>query len=200
MLLGNLGYDPTYGARPLKRAIQKHLVDPLALAILEGEFGEGDTVRVDAADGELVLVKAGAPAAAAVSAASAGRHRLARCADDPIVSRDMTGQRAARTPALPARARSPRRGRRRARGARAGTRSGSENTATAAELMPTAPRWTWPHTTRRIRGDVSSSAAERATVRPTGRPIASSAAIPISIGGWCIARIVGVSGVVVEAS
>ena len=60
VLLGNLGYDPTYGARPLKRTIQKHLVDPLALAILEGEFREGDTVRVDAADGELVLVKAAA--------------------------------------------------------------------------------------------------------------------------------------------
>ena len=66
VLLGNLGYDPTYGARPLKRTIQKHLIDPLALAILEGDFREGDTVRVDAADGELVLVKAGAPAAAAV--------------------------------------------------------------------------------------------------------------------------------------
>ena len=62
VLLGNLGYDPTYGARPLKRTIQKHLIDPLALAILEGEFREGDTVRVDAADGELVLVKAGAAA------------------------------------------------------------------------------------------------------------------------------------------
>src|SRR5205807_901468 len=45
-LLGNLGYDPTYGARPLKRVIQKRLVDKLALAILEGEFAEGDTVRV----------------------------------------------------------------------------------------------------------------------------------------------------------
>ena len=44
-LLGNLGYDPTYGARPLKRVIQKQLVDRLALAILEGEFREGDTVR-----------------------------------------------------------------------------------------------------------------------------------------------------------
>src|SRR5262245_5127530 len=48
-LLGNLGYDPTYGARPLKRVIQKRLVDRLALAILEGEFKPGDTVRVDAA-------------------------------------------------------------------------------------------------------------------------------------------------------
>jgi ATP-dependent Clp protease ATP-binding subunit ClpB len=66
-LLGNLGYDPTYGARPLRRVIQKRLVDKLALAILEGEFAEGDTVRVDAAEGELVFTKApvGAPAAAA---------------------------------------------------------------------------------------------------------------------------------------
>jgi ATP-dependent Clp protease ATP-binding subunit ClpB len=66
-LLGNLGYDPTYGARPLKRVIQKRLVDKLALAILEGEFAEGDTVRVDAAEGELVFTKATAqtPAAAA---------------------------------------------------------------------------------------------------------------------------------------
>jgi ATP-dependent Clp protease ATP-binding subunit ClpB len=54
-LLGNLGYDPTYGARPLKRVIAKRLVDPLALAILEGDFREGDSVRVDAGDGELVL-------------------------------------------------------------------------------------------------------------------------------------------------
>jgi len=54
-LLGNLGYDPTYGARPLKRVIQKRLVDPLALAMLEGRFVAGDTVRVDARDGELVL-------------------------------------------------------------------------------------------------------------------------------------------------
>jgi ATP-dependent Clp protease ATP-binding subunit ClpB len=65
-LLGNLGYDPTYGARPLKRVIQKRLVDPLALAILEGRFVAGDTVKVDAADGELVLEKLelAAPAAA----------------------------------------------------------------------------------------------------------------------------------------
>ena len=60
-LLGNLGYDPTYGARPLKRVIQKRLVDPLALAMLEGRFVPGDTVRVDAAEGELVLERAGAP-------------------------------------------------------------------------------------------------------------------------------------------
>jgi ATP-dependent Clp protease ATP-binding subunit ClpB len=64
-LLGNLGYDPTYGARPLKRVIQKRLVDPLAIAILDGTFREGDTVRADARDGELVLEKAGVAAAAA---------------------------------------------------------------------------------------------------------------------------------------
>ena len=57
-LIGDLGYDPTYGARPLKRVIQKRLVDPLALAILEGHFVPGDTVRVDARDGELVLDRA----------------------------------------------------------------------------------------------------------------------------------------------
>jgi len=56
-LLANLGWDPTYGARPLKRVIQKRLVDKLALAMLEGRFGEGDTVVVDAADGDLVFEK-----------------------------------------------------------------------------------------------------------------------------------------------
>jgi ATP-dependent Clp protease ATP-binding subunit ClpB len=65
-LLGNLGYDPTYGARPLKRVIQKQLVDKLALKILEGEFREGDLVRVDAREGEVVFERA--PAAAAASA------------------------------------------------------------------------------------------------------------------------------------
>ncbi len=54
-LLGNLGYDPTYGARPLKRVIQKQLIDRLALKLLEGEFGEGQRVRVDAEDGELAF-------------------------------------------------------------------------------------------------------------------------------------------------
>jgi ATP-dependent Clp protease ATP-binding subunit ClpB len=54
-LLGNLGYDPTYGARPLKRVIQKRLIDPLALAILEGRFVDGDRVTVEAVDGEVVF-------------------------------------------------------------------------------------------------------------------------------------------------
>jgi ATP-dependent Clp protease ATP-binding subunit ClpB len=57
-LLGNLGYDPTYGARPLKRVIQKQLVDKLALKLLEGEFREGDAVRVDAKEGQLVFAAA----------------------------------------------------------------------------------------------------------------------------------------------
>src|SRR5215208_4689920 len=57
-LLGNLGFDPTYGARPLKRVIQKQLVDKLALRLLEGEFAEGDRVEVEARDGELAFEKA----------------------------------------------------------------------------------------------------------------------------------------------
>ncbi len=54
-LLGNLGYDPTYGARPLKRVIQKQLVDRLAIGILDGEFREGDEIAVDTAEGELTF-------------------------------------------------------------------------------------------------------------------------------------------------
>ena len=65
-LLGNLGYDPTYGARPLKRVIQKHLVDPLALGLLQGDYREGDHIVVDAAEGALTFTRAEAaePAAA----------------------------------------------------------------------------------------------------------------------------------------
>jgi ATP-dependent Clp protease ATP-binding subunit ClpB len=54
-LLGNLGFDPTYGARPLKRVIQKQLVDKLALRLLEGDFAEGDAVKVNAKNGELTF-------------------------------------------------------------------------------------------------------------------------------------------------
>ncbi|MGH2880241.1 MAG: AAA family ATPase, partial [Solirubrobacteraceae bacterium] len=54
-LLGNMGYDPTYGARPLRRVIQKQLVDKLALALLEGRFHSGDTVVADARSGQVVL-------------------------------------------------------------------------------------------------------------------------------------------------
>jgi ATP-dependent Clp protease ATP-binding subunit ClpB len=64
--LAEAGWDPTYGARPLKRAIQRLLENPLALRLLEGEFAEGDVVRVDGGEDGLVFVKAGAaePAAA----------------------------------------------------------------------------------------------------------------------------------------
>jgi ATP-dependent Clp protease ATP-binding subunit ClpB len=62
LLLGNMGYDPTYGARPLRRVIQKQLTDKLALALLQGEIREGDTVTVGAADGELQIEKTGAEA------------------------------------------------------------------------------------------------------------------------------------------
>jgi ATP-dependent Clp protease ATP-binding subunit ClpB len=65
-VLAEAGWDPTYGARPLKRAIQRLVENPLALRLLEGDFAAGDTVRVDARDGELVFERAGArePAAA----------------------------------------------------------------------------------------------------------------------------------------
>jgi ATP-dependent Clp protease ATP-binding subunit ClpB len=65
-LLAEAGWDPAYGARPLKRAIQRRLENPLALRLLEGDVADGDTVRVDAADGELVFERAVAaePAAA----------------------------------------------------------------------------------------------------------------------------------------
>jgi ATP-dependent Clp protease ATP-binding subunit ClpB len=54
-LLAREGFDPAYGARPLKRVIQTEIGDRLALAILEGAFGEGDTITVDVADGQLTV-------------------------------------------------------------------------------------------------------------------------------------------------
>ena len=56
--LGKLGYDPVYGARPLKRVIQRHLVDPLARGLLQGQYSSGDRVLVDVADGELIFALA----------------------------------------------------------------------------------------------------------------------------------------------
>ncbi|MDQ3719501.1 MAG: AAA family ATPase, partial [Actinomycetota bacterium] len=56
-LLGDLGYDPVYGARPLKRVIQKRLVDRLALELLDGTIKPGDRVRVTALDGELAFAE-----------------------------------------------------------------------------------------------------------------------------------------------
>jgi ATP-dependent Clp protease ATP-binding subunit ClpB len=64
-LLGDLGYDPAFGARPLKRVISKNLVDPMALALLKGEFAGGDHIVVDADEGDLrFTVSAPEPAAA----------------------------------------------------------------------------------------------------------------------------------------
>lgn len=57
-MLGRVGYDPVYGARPLKRAVQKYLQDPLADAILRGEVRDGQAVRVDEGEGALVLTPA----------------------------------------------------------------------------------------------------------------------------------------------
>jgi ATP-dependent Clp protease ATP-binding subunit ClpB len=53
--LANRGYDPAYGARPLKRVIQKHVQDPLAEQILAGGVKDGDAVRVSVRDGELTI-------------------------------------------------------------------------------------------------------------------------------------------------
>ena len=61
--LANVGYDPTYGARPLKRAIQRHLENGLAEDILAGRFSAGDTIVVDAGEGELTFARAGGEAA-----------------------------------------------------------------------------------------------------------------------------------------
>jgi ATP-dependent Clp protease ATP-binding subunit ClpB len=59
--LAEAGWDPAYGARPLKRALQRLVENELAKRLLEGEFAEGDTILVDAPDGELVFEKASAP-------------------------------------------------------------------------------------------------------------------------------------------
>jgi ATP-dependent Clp protease ATP-binding subunit ClpB len=56
--LGRVGYDPVYGARPLKRAVQKYLQDPLADALLRGEVRDGQVVQVEEGEGRLVLTPA----------------------------------------------------------------------------------------------------------------------------------------------
>jgi ATP-dependent Clp protease ATP-binding subunit ClpB len=53
--LGRVGYDPVYGARPLKRAVQRYVQDPLAEKLLAGEVPDGSTVRIDEGDGALVI-------------------------------------------------------------------------------------------------------------------------------------------------
>ncbi|HEM60772.1 MAG TPA: hypothetical protein ENO24_00615 [Chloroflexi bacterium] len=55
--LAEEGYDPVYGARPLKRVIQRRLQDPLAREMLEGKFGDGDSIKVDVRGGQLIFEK-----------------------------------------------------------------------------------------------------------------------------------------------
>ncbi len=56
--LARTGYDPDFGARPLKRVIQREIADPIALALLQGEYSDGDTIRVDASPDGLVFERA----------------------------------------------------------------------------------------------------------------------------------------------
>ena len=77
-LLAGKGYDPVYGARPLKRVIQRELQNPIALELLEGVYADGDTIVVDARDGHLAFSKGAVPAGKAVAEpASASGHALA---------------------------------------------------------------------------------------------------------------------------
>jgi ATP-dependent Clp protease ATP-binding subunit ClpB len=55
--VARVGYDPDFGARPLKRVIQKEIADPIALALLQGEYKEGDTITVDASPDGLVFLR-----------------------------------------------------------------------------------------------------------------------------------------------
>jgi ATP-dependent Clp protease ATP-binding subunit ClpB len=66
-LLAERGWDPVYGARPLKRTIQRLVQDQLAMRLLQGEFAEGDTVTVDVADGDLTFTAVAAPESALAS-------------------------------------------------------------------------------------------------------------------------------------
>jgi ATP-dependent Clp protease ATP-binding subunit ClpB len=65
--LAEAGWDPAYGARPLKRAIQRLVENPLALRLLEGDFADGDAIRVDAAGGEIRFEKVADQAAVAAA-------------------------------------------------------------------------------------------------------------------------------------
>ena len=60
-LLGRLGYDPAFGARPLRRVVQRRLENPLALQILEGAFADGTTIAISADEDELRIAGAGEP-------------------------------------------------------------------------------------------------------------------------------------------
>ncbi|NLG65209.1 MAG: ATP-dependent chaperone ClpB, partial [Actinobacteria bacterium] len=71
--LAQQGYDPAYGARPLKRLIQREIQDKVALALLKGEFSDGDTIRVDERGLELVFEKTGEDTEAGERAEAAPR-------------------------------------------------------------------------------------------------------------------------------
>jgi ATP-dependent Clp protease ATP-binding subunit ClpB len=72
-LVAEAGYDPTYGARPLRRALQRLVENPLARRVLAGDFVRGDTVRIDADNGELTFTKApGSATEPAAEPAAAG--------------------------------------------------------------------------------------------------------------------------------
>ena len=66
------GFDPAYGARPLKRTIQRLVLDPLAVKVLEGEFRDGDTIAVDASEGSLVFERTGRSETATTPEGSSG--------------------------------------------------------------------------------------------------------------------------------
>lgn len=55
--LAEVGYDPVYGARPLRRVLQKYILDPLSVKLIEGSFSEGDTIEVDCIDGKITFEK-----------------------------------------------------------------------------------------------------------------------------------------------
>lgn len=59
MLLAEKGYDPAYGARPLKRTIQRMLLDPLAMEILKGEFRDGDAIEIGRRNGDISFKRIG---------------------------------------------------------------------------------------------------------------------------------------------
>lgn len=71
MRLGELGWDPNFGARPLKRAIQKNLEDPISMKLLGAELSSGDRIRVDVRDGALVFDRIAAARSTESSAADA---------------------------------------------------------------------------------------------------------------------------------
>jgi len=77
-LIANRGYDPVYGARPLKRALQKEIMDPLALQVLEGKFVPGDTALVDAKGGEITFRKKSGDGKAAAEVEKTERAARAR--------------------------------------------------------------------------------------------------------------------------